>query len=143
MTQDELEKAILERWESGWDALHPPAPDPDFIPVAYGNESFDGVPVWVHVAIEPTVRVRTTQGRAFGRYLAKGIIRVRLFGSVDVGSSQLAQLVDEIIGTEDAAGVLDEANINGLIYREGNPRPGPSEPGWEMRVITVPYEMRS
>lgn len=136
MTQDELERAILQRWESGWDALH--GAGPDFIPVFYGNENADSGDVWVHLAIEPTVRVRTTQSRNYANYSARGIIRIRLFGSIDVGTSQLAQLVDEIMES-----VLPEANIGGLIYREASHRPGPSDGRWEMRVIVVPYEMRS
>lgn len=142
MTQDELEAAIKQRWESGWEALHPAEPgDPDHVPYTFQNESFDAADVYAHVAIEPTVRVRTTQGRRFGKYAARGIIRVRLFGSIDVGASQLAGFVDEIVGTPDTEGVLDECRIGDLNYREGSHRPGPPDGRWEMRVITVPYEL--
>jgi hypothetical protein len=144
MTQDELETAIKQRWESGWEALHPADPDDqDHVPYTFGNEVFDSADVWVSLAIEPTVRVRTTQSRQFANYSARGIIRVRLFGSIDVGGAQLAGFVDEIIGTPETDGVLDEANTGGLIYREGSPRPGPSDGRWEMRVITIPYELRT
>lgn len=144
MTQEQLEEAIKQRWTTGWEALHPADPeDEDHIPYAFTNVSFDGVEVYAHVAIEPTVRVRTTQGRAFGRYSARGIIRVRLFGSVNAGSAQLAGLVDEIIGTPDTEGVLDEGRFGDLIYREGSHRPGVPDGRWEMRVITVPYELRT
>lgn len=142
MTQDELETAILQRWESNWEAIHPADPlDPDHVPWTSKNESFDGVDAYVHIAIEPTVRVRTTQGRNRGKYEARGIIRVRLFGSVDVGGAQLAGFVDEIVGTPTTTGVLDEARVGDLIYREGTHRPGPSDGRWEMRVVTVPYEL--
>ncbi len=138
MTQDELETAILQRWENGWEALHPADPsDPDHVPWTTDNESYDAAAVWAHVAIEPTVRVRTTQGRAYGRYSARGIIRVRLFGDINVGASQLAQLAD------DAIGVLEEARIDSLILREASQRKGPSDGRWEMRVVTVPYESRT
>lgn len=142
MTQDELETAIKQRWESGWEALHPADPsDPDHVPWTTDNESFDGVAAFAHIAIEPTVRVRTTQGRSYAKYEARGIIRVRLFGSIDVGAAQLAGFVDEIVGTPDTEGVLDEARIGDLIYREGSHRKGASDGAWEMRVITVPYEL--
>ncbi len=142
MTQDELELAIKQRWESGWEALHPAdTGDPDHVPYTFVNEAFDASDVWVHVAIEPTVRVRTTQGRQFGKYQARGIIRVRLFGSIDVGASQLAGFVDEIVGTPETEGVLDEGRFGDLIYREGSGRPGASDSRWAMRVVTVPYEL--
>lgn len=141
MTQDELETAIKQRWEAGWLALHPAAPHADHIPFTYENESFDAVEVYAHLAIEPTVRARTTQGTLNPKVQARGIIRVRLFGSINVGGTQLATLIDEIVGTPDTPGILDEARVGDLIYREANPRPGPSDGRWAMRVITVPYEL--
>jgi hypothetical protein len=142
MTQDELETAIKQRWESNWEALHPQDPeDPDYVPYTYDNESFGAVAVWAHLAIEPTVRARTTQGRQFAKYEARGIIRIRLFGSIDVGASQLAGFVDEIVGTPETEGVLDEGRFGDVIYREGTHRPGPSDGAWAMRVIVVPYEL--
>lgn len=142
MTQDELETAIKQRWESGWELLHSADPnDPDHVPFTYDNESFEAADVWAHVAIEPTTRARTTQGSAFARISARGIIRVRLFGSVDVGAALLAGFVDEIVGTPDTAGVLDEARDGDLVYREGAHRMGPSDGRWTMRVITIPYEL--
>lgn len=137
MTQNALEIAVRQRWESGWEALHPAAPaDPNHVPYTFDNESYEAAAVWAHLAVEPTVRVRTTQGWSGAKYDARGIIRVRLFGDVDVGVNQLAQLCD------DAISVLEDARFGTpalIVTHEGSQRAGPSDSRWCMRVVTVAY----
>jgi hypothetical protein len=138
MTEVEAHEAIRQRWKTGWEALHPAdTGDPDHVPFTFENESFDAVAAWVHVAIEPTVRGRTTQGREHGRYSSRGIVRVRIFADANAGADAITELASEVIA------VLEDVRITDVILREGSTRMGPTDGRWVMRVVTVPFELRT
>ena len=136
MTEAEAHEAICQRWETAWVAAHGPL-TMDPVPHTFENETFDTVAAYVHVAIEPTVRERTTQGRQFGRYSSRGIVRLRIFADIDQGATRITELATEAIA------VLEDVRITDVILREGSVRPGPTDGRWVMRVVTVPFELRT
>lgn len=136
MTEAEAHEAIRQRWEDGWEAIHD-AGSGDFVPHTFENETFDAVAAWVHVAIEPTVRERSTQGSTAGKYDSRGIVRVRIFADVNEGATRITELASEAIA------VLEEYRDAELVIHEGSARPGPTDGRWVMRVVTVPFVLET
>lgn len=136
MTQAELEEAIKQLFVTGWETAHGSA-TADPVPLALENESYDAPSEFVRVTIVPTVRIRSTQGWTGGKYDARGLVMVQVFGAVDAGGARVAELCDDVIG------VLEEQRIGDLVLHEGSQRPAaisPEDEGrWYSRIVAVPY----
>jgi len=103
MNEQQANLAILQQWESGWDALHPQDTSaPEYVPYTYDNEAFDtdalgDLGAWVRLTIQHSTRRQRTMGSAPNRkYECRGRVFVTLFAPVDNGRALIAQLADDV-----------------------------------------------
>jgi hypothetical protein len=128
MTEAEVEETIKQAFIDGWTALHPT------IPISFDGEVSDASETWVRLTILPSTRQQMTAG-ATARFDVRGNIMVQLFGSVDVGATQLAALADDV------RTVLERKRWTDLVTYAGATRKSPTDGRWEMRVVTLAYRV--
>lgn len=135
MTEAEAIEAIQQRFIDGWTAIHPADPeDPDHVPFTFSGEVFDSSDTWVRLSVNHSTRNQMTAG-ATARFDSRGNIMVQLFGSIDIGATQLAELA------EDVRTVLEGIRLQDIVIRAGASRPAGTDGRWEMKIVTLPFEV--
>lgn len=148
MTGVEVEQAILEQWESGWEQLHPADPDdPDYVPWTPRNEDFDlselgALGAWARITILPTTSEQVTHGGEGDRkYEDRGNVIVQLFAAVNHvsgavvldGNATVKALVDDVVS------VLRGKRLGGVNLYAATPTALPENGGWNAYAVTIPY----
>lgn len=135
-TQEQLEETLKQLWVTGWEAAHGPL-TAEPVPYALENEAKDAADVFVEMTVVPTVRLRTTQGWTGGKYEARGLVMIQVFGPKDDGGARVARLCDHAIAA------LEDRRIGDLVLHEGSQRPATLSPDdaarWYARIVSVPY----
>lgn len=137
MTDAEAEEAILQRWLDTWTTLTGGTNDAPTVPFQLPNENFtatDGP--WCRVAVLPTVRTQSTQGRAgTRRFTNRGRIMVQLFGPINAGMRALNLLVAHV------RTVFEARRIGNDITTEAASSPREAEDGsWAQLTVSIPYD---
>jgi hypothetical protein len=138
MTEAEAIEAIKQRWEDGWEALHPADPgDPDHVRYVFEGEPEDAPALWARVTINMTVRNQATMGSEGNRrFDARGVIMVELYGDIGQGETPLVLLCDDVRKVFEGRRVGSPAEI---VMHSGSSRQSTTNGRWLRRMVTVPF----
>jgi hypothetical protein len=139
VTEAQALEAILNAWENRWLVLHPAdVDDPDYVPYTFDNETFQGVARWVRVTVVNTSRQQTTSGPVGSRrFEQRGRIAVQLFGDVNQGALELAQLSDDVRAILEGQ-TITVGNQEIALF-EGESTTAPTDGRWAMRMVVVGF----
>jgi hypothetical protein len=140
VTEAQAVEAIMARWEQGWTALHPDDPtSPDYVPFTLENEAMASAPTWARVSIVHSTRVQVSMGPpGTRRFEVRGYIAVQLFGDVNKGRGELAELSDDVRKVYE--GQLVTVGVGDNVYAyAGSTRELPTDGHWYMQLVTVPF----
>lgn len=147
MTEREAIEAILQRWKTGWQVLHPGSAndtdtpldinEPLCVPWTTSNEIWPtellgALGAWARISVDFTTSQQTTLGTP-SKDEYRGNVFVQLFGPLGSGDGLLADLA------EDARRVLHKKRIGELNLYVGRSEPGASDGRWAMRVVVIPF----
>lgn len=153
MNQSESRLAILQQWETGWDALHPADPvDPEdpatFVPYTYDNEAFTTdalgrLGAWVRVAIQDSTRQQATMGSAPSRkFETRGRVFVQIFTPIDAGQALQATLADDVRTVLEGVRLGDLLLYDGVTRGENWFTTGPSRTDgvWAQATVVIEFK---
>jgi hypothetical protein len=140
MTEKQAMEAVLERWETAWEALHPEdAEDPNHVPYTFENEEFRAAPSWARVALVHTSTKQVTMGQAPNRqFERRGNVVVQLFGVVDRGRAPLDELAGDVRTVLEGRSLAVTAGDAITIYA-GQTDEKATDGAWHMVNITLPF----
>ena len=140
VTELEAINAILSRWKTGWEALHPSSlSDPQYVPWTTTNEDFapdqlGALGAWARISVQHTVAAQTTMGSAPNRkFERRGNVFVQLFAPKNAGVALLATLA------EDVRSALEGERVNGLNVYAGRTIEVPEDGAWAMSTVVLPF----
>jgi hypothetical protein len=135
MTEAQAKIAISGRWVTAWAAAAPGAP------LALGNEAATppaGAGLFSALSFGPLQERQLTQGPAGSRrFEARGTVVVRLFGPVDKGVNQLAELA-AAVRTALASQSIVVSGTEAVVLWSGAAVEA-KQGGWWTNTVTVPF----
>lgn len=140
MTEVEAIQAILERWEDGWDVIHPTDPAaPAHVPYTYTSETFrpdelGDLGAWCRVSIIHTSAQQLTMGSSPNRkWERRGNAIVQVFAPLDRGRLLASELADDV------RAVLEGQRLGDLLLYEGRTEEGGEDGAWWMVAVVVSF----
>lgn len=135
MTEREAIQAIKTQWIEEWLTLHPDDPnDPDYCPFTFDNEIFETATRWARLSVRHTVSRQATMGSAPSRrFEREGVVMVQLFGNIDAGRGDLADLA------ADVREVLEGQRLGDVVLHAGSTDEQPTDGVWAMSAISIPF----
>jgi hypothetical protein len=141
MTEAEAVEAILQHWETAWEALHPAdEEDPDHVPWFADNERKEAAASWVRITVVPTISNQATMGsEGARRWARRGQIGVQIFVRPDAGPGPMASLADDVRACLEGVRISTPGVDEPVCTYAGSTGSTSTNGAWSMTVVTVPF----
>jgi hypothetical protein len=140
VTEAQAIEGLYERWQSGWETLHPDiVGDPQRVPYTFKNENFatddlGTLGAWARVSIIHSTADQVTMGSVGARKFERaGSIYVQIFAPLSQGVGLLARLAD------DARTVFEGVRVTDVTVHAGRTQEGPDDGAWAMTTVVFPF----